>query len=334
MPTFTGASPPAPAGEPEQAPAGPFSPPATSRFFTLGATSGDSIGETASSAICRLLMRLAGESALARAESQRCSLALTGGAGETLNQLAARRFAFAIVPAALAALADDGGAPPFIRPFEGARAVLSLGAEPLHLVVGRESGIATFADLRGRRVNIGPPQSIGRELMEVLLAFHGLRREDLAQATEMAPGRVASALCAGDIDAFGVVVGGPGVAVARATDECGARLIPLSRETVAAVVAVVPGTTPVIIRKGTFATTNEAVPGIGVVSLLATSADEAEDDVYALTRTVMEHLSEIRGHHPALADLVPERMVRDGILVPMHPGALRYFRERGWLADG
>ncbi len=170
--------------------------------------------------------------------------------------------------------------------------------------------------------------------MEALLSFHGLRREDLALATEMAPGRVASALCAGDIDAFGVVVGGPAVAVAQATDECGARLVPLAGEAVTAVAAAVPGTTPVVIRKGTFATTAGDVPSVGVVSLLATSADEDDDEVYALTRTVMEHLNEIRGYHPALAGLKPERMVRDGILLPLHPGALRYFRERGWLAGG
>jgi TRAP transporter TAXI family solute receptor len=328
------ASPTRAADTTEQAPSSPAVPSTASRYFALGATSGDSVGEMAGSAICRLLMRLAGESALSRAESRRCSLDLTGGAGETLNQLAARRVAFAIVPAALAAAAREGDAPTQVRPFADVRAVFSLGDEPLHLVVARDSGIASVADLRGRRVNIGTPHSVERELMEALLAFYQLRREDLAQATEMAPGRVASALCAGDLDAAGLVVGGPAVAVARATDECGARLLPIPGEAVAAVAAAIPGTTPTVIRKGTFATTNEPVASVGVVPLLATSAAEDEDDVYALTRTVMEHLNEIRGYHPALADLAPERMVRDGILVPLHPGAQRYFRERGWLAGG
>jgi TRAP transporter TAXI family solute receptor len=288
----------------------------------------------AGSAICRLLMRLAGERALPRAQSRRCWLNLTGSAGETLNQLVARRVAFAIVPAALAATAFDVAAPGQTRPFPEVRAVFSLGGEPLHLVVARDSGIASVADLRGRRVNIGAPHSAERELMEALLAFYGLRREDLAQAAELAPGRLASALCGGDLDAYGLVVGGPAVAVARATDECGARLVPIPAEAVAAIVAAVPGTTPTVIPKGTFATTADPVPSLGVVSLLATSAEQDDNDVYALTRTVMEHLNEIRGYHPALADLAPERMVRDGILVPLHPGAERYFRERGWLAGG
>ena len=323
------------AADDEQVPAGaPLSQPGVNRFFTLGAVSGDSVGEMAGNAVCRLLMRLSGETMASRAETLRCSVAPTGGANETLNQLARGRLAFAIVPAALAAVAHDGRDPAAVRPFDDLRAVLSLGAEPLHLVVGRESGITSFADLRGRRVNIGSPRSAERELMEALLALHGVGREDLAQATEMAPGRVAAALCAGEIDAFGIVVGGPAVAVAQATDECGARLVPLSGEAVTAVVAAVPGTTPVVIRKGTFATTADDVASVGVVFLLATSAAEDDDDVYALTRTIMEHLNEIRGYHPALADLKPERMVRDGILVPLHPGALRYFRERGWLAGG
>jgi TRAP transporter TAXI family solute receptor len=288
----------------------------------------------AGSAICRLLMRLAGESARSRAESRRCWLNLTGGVGETLDQLVARRVAFAIVPAALAATAYGGAAPAPIRPFPEVRAVFSLGGEPLHLVVGRDSGIASIADLRGRRVNIGAPHSAQRELMQALLAFYGLHPEDLAQAAEITPGRVASALCAGELDAFGLVVGGPAVAVARATDECGARLVPIPAEAVAAIVAAVPGTTPTVIPKGTFATTADPVASLGVVSLLATSAAQDDNDVYVLTRTVMEHLNEIRGYHPALADLAPERMVREGILVPLHPGAERYFRERGWLAGG
>lgn len=308
--------------------------PVAGRFFTLGATSGDPLAEMGGRAICRLLMRLAGEASLSRAESTRCSLALAGSAGETLNQLAGGRLAFAIVPAALAAVAYQGGAPGSLRPFPEVRAVLALGDEPLHLVVARNSGITSFADLRGRRVNLGPPQSPERTLMEALLAYYQIRHEDLAAATELAPGRVAATVCAGDLDAFGLVAGGPAVAVARATDECGARLIPIPREAVAAVVATVPGTTPTTIDKGAFATTSGPVPSLGVVSLLATSANQDEDDVYALTRTVIEHLNEIRGYHPALADLAPERMVRDGILVPLHPGAVRYFRERGWITGG
>ncbi len=318
----------------EQPPGSLPLPPATGRFFRVGAAAGDGIGEMGGTAICRLLMRLAGESALSRAESRRCSLNVSGSAGETLGQLAARRVAFAIVPAALAASAYGANAPTQSPLFADIRAVFSLGAEPLHLVVGRDTGIASFADLRGRRINIGAPYSAERELMEALFAFYQLRREDLAEVTEMAPGRVAAALCAGDIDAFGLVVGGPAVAVARATDECGARLLPVPADAVQAIVATVAGTTPTMIPQGMFATTAEPVPSLGVVSLLVTSAEQDEGDVYALTRTVMEHLNEIRGYHPVLADLAPERMVRDGILVPLHPGAQRYFRERGWLAGG
>ncbi|MFO1128010.1 MAG: TAXI family TRAP transporter solute-binding subunit [Rhodospirillales bacterium] len=333
------------ADEPEPGPTPPpvqepVQVPAVNRYFSLGMTRGDSIGETAGSAICRLLMRLSGETLLPRAENPRCSMVPASGAAEVVNQLAGGRIAFAIVPAAVAVTAHDaanphdGGAPTDAPRSPDVRAVLSLGAEPLNLVVARDSGIATVADLRGRRMNIGPPQSLGSDLIRALLAFHRISPGDLRQADEMAPGRAAPALCAGDLDAYGLVVGGPAVTVARATDECGARLIPLSRAAVAAIVAEIPGTVPTAIPKGTYATTAEAVPSVGVVSLLVTSADASEVDVYGLTQTIVEHINEIRGFHPALADLTPERMAREGILLPLHPGALRYFRERGWRAGG
>jgi hypothetical protein len=100
---------------------------------------------------------------------------------------------------------------------------------------------------------------------------------------------------------------------------------------VARVVGEMPGTAATVVARGTYATTSQPVPTIGVVVLMATTIDEDADTVYALTRAVMQHLAEIRGHHPALADLRPPSMIADGVTVPLHPGAIRYYRERGWL---
>ena len=65
-------------------------------------------------------------------------------------------------------------------------------------------------------------------------------------------------------------------------------------------------------------------------AVLVTSADVAEDLVYAMVRTVFENLDAMRGAHQALGGLDPAAML-GGLSAPIHPGAARYYQERGWL---
>ncbi|NJO55029.1 MAG: TAXI family TRAP transporter solute-binding subunit [Rhodospirillales bacterium] len=221
--------------------------------------------------------------------------------------------------------------PERVRGLDDLRAVFSLHAEPFHLVVGKDSNIKSFGDLRGKRVNIGSVGSGHREIMEALMPRYGISINDFERATELPPGRQVAALCDGKIDAFVYAVGIPATGIARATDSCGARLVPVQGAPARQIVADVPGYANVVIPESTYATTATDVPTIGVVATLVTSADTSEETVYVLARTIMEHVNELRGFHPALATLKPEMMISNGIAIPLHPGAEKYYRERGWL---
>lgn len=304
-------------------------------FFVVGTGSAGGLYYPVGQAICRLLARLS----LDKPESDptpslRCSAQPSGGSENNVNQLAAGEFDFAIVQSDVDYAAYSGSHEGDTPAFNKLRAVFSLHAEPFHLVVGKNSGITKFADLRGKRVNIGNPGSGQREMMSALMKQHKMTVDDFAAATEMPGGPQAEALCRGEIDAFVYVIGMPDGGVARATDECGARLVPVQDEQALALVKNVPGYELVTIPRGMYASTTADVPTIGVVATLVTSADQDPDLVYAVTKTVMQHLSEIRGFHPALANLKPETMIRKGITIPLHPGAQRYFQERGWKTDG
>ena len=301
-------------------------------FFTIGTGAVDGVYYPTGQAICRLLARLARDTqSPGRPQTVRCSAQPTGGSVDNINQLAANRFDFAIVQsdvahAAFAAKADDR-----LSDIGNLRAVFSLNAEPFHLVAGKDSGIRTFADLRGKRVNIGGPGSGQREMMEALMERYRLTVADFASASELPPGAQTQALCKGTIDAFVYVVGVPDARVARATDECSAYLVPVQDEPARALAKEVPGYALATIPRRMYTTTATDVQTIGVVAALVTTADEDADLVYTLTRTVMENLNEIRGFHPALAGLKAETMSKYGITIPLHPGALRYFKERGWV---
>ena len=68
-----------------------------------------------------------------------------------------------------------------------------------------------------------------------------------------------------------------------------------------------------------------------MVATLVTGAQVPEEDVYEVVRTVMENISEFRQLHPAFAQLNPKKMISDGLSAPLHPGAAKYYREKGSL---
>ena len=62
-----------------------------------------------------------------------------------------------------------------------------------------------------------------------------------------------------------------------------------------------------------------------------TSASVSDELVYAVTRAVFENLEEFKKQHPAFANLDPKNMIKDGISAPIHPGAMKYYKEKGLM---
>ncbi len=215
--------------------------------------------------------------------------------------------------------------------FENLRAVFSIHPEPFHILVSRDSGINSWADLRGKRVNVGNPGSGQRGTMEVLMAAHGTTVNDFKVATELTSIEQSKALCDGKIDAYGYTVGVPNAGVSVATDGCGARIINLNSGVERKLVADSPFYAFANIPKGTYKSSVSEVTTFGVMATLVTSADQPDDVVYELVRSVFENLEDFRKLHPAFAQLEPGKMIKDGLSAPLHPGAEKYYREKGWM---
>jgi TRAP transporter TAXI family solute receptor len=62
-----------------------------------------------------------------------------------------------------------------------------------------------------------------------------------------------------------------------------------------------------------------------------TSADVPEDVVYTLVKAVFDNFDDFKKLHPAFANLKEEEMIKDGLSAPLHPGAAKYYKERGWM---
>ena len=85
------------------------------------------------------------------------------------------------------------------------------------------------------------------------------------------------------------------------------------------------------IPKGTYKTSKKDVTTFGVMASVVTSADVSEDMVYAVVKAVFDNLDDFRKQHPAFANLDPKKMIVDGLSAPLHPGAIKYYKEAGLM---
>jgi len=261
----------------------------------------------------------------------KCSASPSGGSSFNIRQSAIGAFTFGLSQSDVQYESYHGTEPEQVVPFAKLRSVFALYPEAFQIVVAKGSGIRSFRDLAGKRVNIGNPGSGTRETMHVLMNAYGMTYEDFAEATQMTSSEYAAALCEGRIDAFVAATGFPAPQVAAATDTCGARVLDLDSEVEKSLVAKWPYYALVTIPKWTYKSATEDVTTFGVVSTLITSERVGEDLVYNVVQAIMEGLDDLRIRHPVLRDLEPKEMIREGLTAPLHPGAIRYYKERGWM---
>lgn len=277
-------------------------------------------------ALCRVVNQHRRETGL------RCAATLSAGSVANIAALRDDADGLAIVQSDVQAAALAGtGSFAAAGPFTGLEAVMGLYPEPLNLVARADAGIAGVEDLAGKRVWLGPEGSGTRSLAGALVAALGWSDATFAAAPAVRPEDVARALCAGEIDAFFYVVGHPALPIQEATTNCDARLVPIAGGAVERLAASDPALVLATIPGGLYRGTPAPVDTFGVSATLVTRESEPEDTIYAMVRALFGDFDTLRSLDPVLAGLDPEAMVRDGLTAPLHPGAARYYRERGWI---
>ena len=207
-------------------------------------------------------------------------------------------------------------------------------AATLMLLARHRSGVEKFEDFKGKRFNIGNPGSGTRATIDMLLAALAMKSGDFAQATELSADEHGKALCDNRIDGFGYVVGNPATNLEYPTKHCGARLIPLSGPAIDRMVLDYPYFAYTTIAGGTYPGNREPIRSFGVVATFVTSAKVPDEVVYAVVSAVFDRFEEFRKQHPSFAYLQPMDTINSGLTAPLHDGAFRYFREKGWIRRG
>lgn len=249
----------------------------------------------------------------------------TEGSLENVRLVASKEADYALVQSDVAAMAYAGeGAFAQGGAVTSLRALGSLFPEPLHLVVSAKSPIQSVADLRDKRVALGPPNSGTRADALAVLAAHGLTAKDLKEVREEGLDAAPDALRNGRLDAFFATVGAPAREIQRLATRHPIRLIALDVNTVAGLVSQNPGLVRLMVPANTYPGQKEGVTTVAATALLVTHADIPEGEAAVVLKLVFENTDYVsRG--AAQGAKISKRTGLRGITIPVHPAAGRYF---------
>jgi TRAP transporter TAXI family solute receptor len=308
--------------------AGAFTAPvaAQQKFMTVGTGGVTGVYYAAGGAICRLVNKDRAKHGI------RCSVESTGGSVFNVNTIKAGELDLGFAQSDVQYNAAKG-----VGQFKDAgaygdlRAVFSVHPEPFTVVARKEANVKTFADFKGKRFNVGNPGSGTLASMNELLGAMGWKMSDFGLAAELKADEHGPALCDGKIDGFFYAVGHPSANIQDPTTSCGAKLVSLTGPAIDKLVAGRPYYAKATIPGGMYPGNPDPTQTYGVLATVVSSTKTPADVVYTIVKAVFENFDDFKKLHPALANLKPENMVKDGLSAPLHEGALRYYKEKGWV---
>lgn len=299
---------------------------AQQEFISIGTGGVTGVYYGAGGAICRLVNKDRAEHGL------RCSVESTGGSVFNVNTIKAGELDLGVVQSDVGYNAYNGeGQFKDAGAYKKLRSVFSIHPEPFTVVVGKDSGVKKFEDLKGKRFNVGNPGSGTRASMDQLLEAMGTDNSFFSLASELRPDEHGQALCDGKIDGFFYGVGHPSANIQDPTTTCGAQIVELTSPAVEGLVEKYPYYAQVNIPGGLYPNNDNDIPTYGVLATFVSSEDVDDDVVYEVVKAVFNNFDDFKRLHPALGHLVKEDMVKNGLSAPLHPGAEKFYKEQGLL---
>ena len=298
---------------------------AQQKFITIGTGGVTGVYYAAGGAICRLVNKDRAKHGI------RCSVESTGGSVFNINTIKAGELDMGVAQSdvhfnaakGMAQFQKDGA-------FKELRAVFALHPEPVTVVARKEANVKSFADFKGKRFNVGNPGSGTRSSLEELIAAMGWKLSDFSLASELKADEHGPALCDGKIDGFFYLVGHPSANIQDPTTVCGAKLVSVTGPAVDKLVNEKPYYAKATIPAGLYPGNDQPTQTYGVLATMVSSSKVPAETVYQVTRAVFENFDEFKKLHPALANLDPKSMIKDGLSAPLHDGAVKYYKEKGW----
>jgi hypothetical protein len=308
----------------------------SAEFFTIGTGGPTGVYFQTGNAICKMLHKSAISKEHGRKKggnkAYRCTAPSTGGSNYNIGQIKEGEFQFGVAQSDWQYHAVNGSSKWKGKKFSDLRAVFSVHNEPFQIWASKKAKATKFKNLKGKVVNIGNPGSGQRGTMETLMDAMKVNTSYFKSVTELTSSEQVKALCDGKIDAFGYSVGFPNGAMEQAAT-CAAKAMPINL-TGSAVKKLISGAdyfAKAVIPAGTYTGQKKDVTTFGVKATVVTSANVSEELVYLVTKAVFENFDDFRKQHPAFSFLKKKDMIKDGLSAPLHPGAIKYYKEAGLL---
>lgn len=298
---------------------------AEERFITIGTGGQTGVYFVVGQSICRLVNRGTAEHNL------KCTAPSTGGSIANINAIKAGDMDMGVAQSDWQYHAYNGTSKFEGDKFDKLRAVFSVHPEPFTVIARADAGIKSFDDLKGKRVNVGNPGSGQLATMEVVLAAKGWTMGDFALASELKPAEQAAALGDNKVDAIIYTVGHPNGSIQEAVSTVDAILVPVEGEAIDKLINENPFYASATIPGGMYKGSDADTKTFGVKATFVTSADVPDDVVYQVVKAVFDNFDRFKKLHPAFEFLKEEDMISQGNSAPLHPGAEKYYKERGWM---
>jgi TRAP transporter TAXI family solute receptor len=217
----------------------------------------------------------------------------------------------------------------FKEPFKGMSAIATMFPEIVQIVVRADSPIKTFPDLKGKKVGVGAPGSGTEASYRQTLEAYGMKREDV-NSQYLSFAESAEAFKDKHIDAFYVIAGIPVSAIMDVSMQNEIRILPLSADITAKLIQKYTFLAAVKIPANTYRGQTEDVPTVAVNSVLIAGNQLKPEVVYNLTKVLFENQPQLAAAHAKGKELNLQRAVT-GVSIPFHPGAVKYYQEKGLM---
>lgn len=212
-----------------------------------------------------------------------------------------------------------------------ARTLMMLYTNIMHAVTVEGTGINSIADLKGKRVSTGSPGSATEVFAHRVLEAAGLSPQKDMRIERLGASESANAMKDKKIDAFFFVVGLPTSAVTDLASTPGIKIKFLDHANLIPAMVKKNGNIYIadVIPKATYAGMDKDNQATAVANMLVANANMSDDVAYNIVKTVFEKRPDLIAVHKTAADITLERQKKEASPVPWHPGAIRYFKEKG-----
>lgn len=260
-------------------------------------------------------------------ENMNVTAQATGASVENLKLIGQKEAELAIVQNDMTDYAYNGTEAFKDSKIENVRVIANLYPEVIQIVSSANSGIKTLTDIKGKRFSVGAPgsgvEANARQLMDVM----GMTYNDFS-ANYLSFAESADSLKDNHIDGFLFVSGIPNAAIQDTATTSSLNFVSIPDDVIKSLIAKYPFFTEIVIPAGTYKGQTSDVKTVAMKATLVAGAEVPEQVIYNLTKALFENQPELASAHAKGAELSLENAV-NGVSVPFHPGAEKYYKEVG-----